>query len=81
MFPNPANGSLVNVIIDAPKQDRVTLIVTDFSGRIFKQKAANVQNGSNTIPVDISNLAQGNYLMNVICSSGCELAIGKFNKQ
>jgi hypothetical protein len=81
IFPNPANGSLVNVIIDAPKQDRVTLVVTDFSGRIVKQKAANVESGSNTIPVDISQLTQGNYLMKVVCSSGCELAIGKFNKQ
>lgn len=81
IFPNPANGSLVNVIIDAPKQDRVTLVVTDFSGRIVKQKAANVESGSNTIPVDISNISKGNYFVKLICTENCESTVVKFVRQ
>ncbi|MEI9910430.1 MAG: hypothetical protein WDO71_12635 [Bacteroidota bacterium] len=50
VFPNPANAE-VNVIIDAPGRDNVTLVVTDIYGKNVKQRAANVETGSNTIPV------------------------------
>lgn len=81
LFPNPARTQ-VNVIIDAPRRDNVTLVVLDMAGKTVKQQLVNVELGSNTVPVDIAKLAQGSYLVKVLCqSSDCETAVGKFNKQ
>jgi hypothetical protein len=81
LYPNPAR-SQVNVIIDAPERDKITVVVTDMAGKIVKQQLANVDRGSNTIPVDIAALASGSYLVKLRCqSSDCETATGKFNKQ
>jgi hypothetical protein len=80
LFPNPAN-SLVNVMIAAPNKDYVTLVITDIAGRTVIQLLLNVETGSNTIPVDISRLTNGTYMVKLICSSNCESAVGKFVKQ
>lgn len=81
LFPNPASTQ-VNVIIDAPQRDKVTLVVTDMTGKTVKQQLANVGIGSNTVRLDIANLAGGSYLIKLICgSSDCETAVSKFNKQ
>ncbi|MDP4264813.1 MAG: T9SS type A sorting domain-containing protein, partial [Bacteroidota bacterium] len=73
---------LVNVLINAPQRDDVTVVVTDISGKTVKQKQVNVDIGSNTVPVEIASLASGSYLVKLICrSSDCVLATAKFNKQ
>jgi hypothetical protein len=81
LFPNPASTQ-VNVIIDAPKRDKITVVVTDMAGKTVIRQQANVDTGSNTVPVDIAKLAGGSYLVKLTCqSSDCQTATGKFNKQ
>ena len=81
IFPNPAS-TLVNVMIDAPQKDNVTLLITDMAGRTVRQQQASVDVGSNTIPVDIAKLAGGTYLVKLTCQSlECETISAKFNKQ
>jgi hypothetical protein len=82
LFPNPAN-SVVNVLIAAPNKDKVTLIVTDVAGRKMIEQVVSVETGSNTIPVDITNLTRGTYMVKLVCPD-ChrnESAVGKFVKQ
>jgi hypothetical protein len=80
IFPNPASTQ-VNVIIDAPQRDKVTLVVTDMAGKTVIQQQANIDLGSNTIPVNIAKLAGGSYLIKLTCqTSGCQTATAKFNK-
>jgi hypothetical protein len=80
LFPNPAN-SMVNVLIGAPGHDKVTLLVTDMLGKTVVQHVTEVETGSNTIPIDINVLANGSYIVKLICSSNCETTVGKFVKQ
>jgi hypothetical protein len=80
LFPNPAN-SVVNVLIGSPGHDKVSLLVTDMSGKTVVQQATELESGSNTIPVDISRLANGTYMVKLVCSNNCETAAGKFVKQ
>jgi alcohol dehydrogenase YqhD (iron-dependent ADH family) len=81
LFPNPAS-TLVNVIIDAPQRDKITLVVTDMGGKTVIQQQASVDLGSNTVPINIGKLSNGSYLVKLICqSSDCETAAAKFNKQ
>lgn len=80
LFPNPAS-STINVLIAAPGKDKVTVMITDMAGRTVAQQVANVETGSNTIPVDISRLTNGTYMVKLVCSNDCTMAVGKFVKQ
>jgi hypothetical protein len=80
LYPNPANTK-VNVLIGTPVRDRVSLMIVDMSGKAVLQQVFNVEAGSNTIPVDISRLSNGNFLVKLICSNGCEFTVSKFVKQ
>ena len=80
LFPNPANN-IMNVIIDAPVRNNITLVITDIAGKIVKQQPANVETGSNTITMNISNLANGTYTVKVVCKADGESAVSSFIKQ
>ena len=80
LFPNPVN-TVVNVLIAAPDKDRVILVVTDPAGRVVIQLPVNVETGINTIPVNISHLGNGAYMVKLVCNSDCQMAVGKFVKQ
>lgn len=81
VFPNPAND-LLNVIVDAPQRGNVTLALLDMNGKTVSQKLVNVETGSNTVPVDIAQLAKGNYFVKVIDRfTDGESAVSKFVKQ
>lgn len=81
IFPNPAT-QLVNVIIETPKRDDVTVVVLDALGKTVKQKLVNVEIGSNTVPVEIGGLASGSYVVKVVCKTlDCQAAVSKFVKQ
>jgi PKD repeat protein len=80
LFPNPANTEL-NVIIDAPTRDKVTMLIMDATGKSVIEQVVRVEAGSNTIPVMIGTLTNGTYLVKLVCNSNCETATGKFVKQ
>lgn len=80
VFPNPAND-LLNVIVNTPQRANVTLAVTDMNGKVVSQKIINIETGSNTVPVEISQLAKGNYLVKVINGqANTESPVSKFVK-
>ena len=78
VFPNPASSS-VNVLIAASEREKVTLVVSDISGRVVSSKVVSVEQGSNTIPMDINQLNKGSYLISLVCENGCNSA-AKFMK-
>ncbi len=69
LFPNPAS-SVVNVLVAAPIKDKVTLVVSDLAGRTMIQLSVSLETGSNTIPIDISHLTRGNYMVKLVCGTG-----------
>lgn len=77
-FPNPATTT-INMLIGSPVKDRIIVMVTDMSGRTVIAKYMNVETGNNTLPLDISALAGGNYMIKLISSDG-EVVTGKFVK-
>ncbi|HEV7782614.1 MAG TPA: T9SS type A sorting domain-containing protein [Chitinophagaceae bacterium] len=80
MFPNPANAEL-NVLVNAPAADKITMMVTDISGKAVATRTVQVETGSNTISLDVSRLSAGQYMIKLICSSYCESPAAKFIKQ
>ena len=79
LFPNPATAT-INLRVGAPNRDKVSMLVTDMSGRIVMQLSMNVETGSNTLPLDISALPGGDYFIKLISSNG-EVTTGRFVKQ
>ena len=72
---------MVNVLVGAPGHDNVTLVMYDVSGKAVIRKMVTLEAGSNTIPVDISRLTNGSYIVKLVCASNCEMAVSRFVKQ
>ena len=65
VFPNPATDILsVSLSLDSPQN--VTLELVDFTGRIVVVETAGMQSGEVTLPLDISEVAKGSYLIRVV---------------
>lgn len=80
LFPNPA-ANKVNLLVDAPAKDNITIVITDAMGRMVKTQRAFVDAGSNTVQVDVAGFAQGSYLLRVTCDSNCPTVTTKFVKE
>ncbi|RYZ29561.1 MAG: T9SS type A sorting domain-containing protein [Chitinophagaceae bacterium] len=80
LFPNPA-ASRLNMVIDAPQKDNILLEVLDAVGRTIKWQKNAVEAGSNTIQLNVSNLAMGTYFIRVSCANNCETTNTKFVKE
>ena len=80
IYPNPSHQTL-SVLLSAPANDKVTLVITDIAGKVLTQKIVNAVVGDNTIQVDINKLTAGSYIIKAICDNGCDSGAKKFIKQ
>ena len=80
VYPNPARNQL-NVILSAPTNDRVSLVVTDVAGKVVMQQATQLQSGDNYLKLNVSGLLSGTYMIKAVCNNGCQTAVSKFVKQ
>lgn len=78
--PNPVQNSLITSI-SSPSKNLVHLQVLDMMGRMILQQKVNIQEGNNVIPVNVSTLGSGIYLLKVICSDNNQIPAIKFVKQ
>jgi len=79
MFPNPAT-TMLNLMVGSPARDKISVVITDISGKTVMQQSLIVETGNNTLPVNISTLAGGTYIVKMISSDG-EVTTGKFVKR
>lgn len=80
LFPNPTTSD-VNLIIEAPVKDNITITVLDAMGHLTKTLQAAVEAGSNTVGIDLSHTDAGSYLVRVTCTSNCQPVVSKFIKE
>jgi len=80
LYPNPANTEL-NVQITSPRSEKLTLVVTDLTGKIVMQQSMNIVLGDNQQQLQIGALAGGTYMLKAVCANGCETAVQRFVKQ
>ena len=62
LYPNPARDRLL-VDIDAEKTGRGEITITDINGRNIYKTYVNLQQGINTVPINVSPFAKGTYFM------------------
>ena len=65
LYPNPAN-EIVNINFNTTKDEEVTINITDVSGRVVKSiETTNYNVGINNVIVDIADLNNGFYFVNI----------------
>ena len=79
VYPNPAR-SLLNITIDAPGKNNISIVISDLSGKILDKRSSGVETGSNTMTLDVSRLGAGTYMIKLVCDEGCG-AVSRFVKQ
>ena len=80
VYPNPAAASL-NVLVTAPANDRISIVVTDFVGKVVMQKASDIFTGDNKLSLNVAHLPAGSYMIKAISAGGSETSLSKFVKQ
>jgi len=78
VFPNPAKN-LLQVQMSADKTCNASLIITDARGTSIYQKEIKLQQGANSIPVNISLLSSGTYQVQL--ADGKEVYVKQFVKE
>ncbi|HNJ58929.1 MAG TPA: GEVED domain-containing protein, partial [Chitinophagaceae bacterium] len=79
VYPNPVRNT-INVQIVSPANEKVSLVITDITGKVLMQENTSLTAGDNVKQIDVSRLSQGAYLIKAICNNGCETAVFKFTK-
>ncbi len=79
-YPNPNNGKL-NIKLDLPKTARIDIQFFDMRGKLVKSLPSMAGNaGSNDIPLDVSKLPAGQYVLKVMSEEvGSEAIFEKAN--
>jgi hypothetical protein len=67
LYPNPSDGSNINIDFQAPINTNAQLIIYDMMGRIVYTNNLNDRNEINSAySLDVSNLASGVYMVNLV---------------
>lgn len=66
LAPNPAQGGNTNLLIDAKQNlNNTRILITDINGRTVSQETRNIRSGFQQIPLNVSNLSAGMYMINI----------------
>jgi hypothetical protein len=71
VYPNPVKNN-ITIKIHSPKAEKANVVITDATGKVILQQNCALTQGVNNIKMQMSSIAKGNYLLKVICASGCE---------
>ncbi|MEM9837055.1 MAG: T9SS type A sorting domain-containing protein, partial [Bacteroidota bacterium] len=63
LFPNPAHSNQLNLHYSSAENQKLVLSIFNSSGQLLQQRAQIVYKGTQLIPIDISNLSKGTYLV------------------
>ncbi len=78
--PNPVQNKLT-ASISSPAKSIINLQVWDMMGRMIQQQQVILQEGNNVIPVNVSSLGSGVYLLKAIFTDNNQIPAIKFVKQ
>jgi hypothetical protein len=78
--PNPVQNTLA-ARISSPSKNLINLQLVDMMGRIIQQQKVIILEGSNVIPVNVSSLNSGIYLLKAIFADNKQIPAVKFIKE
>jgi hypothetical protein len=80
LYPNPVKDNL-NVSVNSAITEKVSLVITDISGRTVIQQKYPLNNGVNNIQVKTATLVAGTYFIKITGSDNNEIATERFIKK
>lgn len=69
IYPVPAKD-LLNIVVSSPKKETGMMQVLDISGKIVLQRTVKINEGVNSISLDVSALPEGSYIYRMTVPSG-----------
>lgn len=78
VYPNPVKDNLT-ILLGNTKNEKATVSITDYSGKILMQQAVQLINGTQTVHINTSMLSKKTYLL--VIQSNNEVVTTKFMKQ
>lgn len=79
-YPNPTNGE-IKLTFSSIHEDPITLLVLDASGKVLHQKSIIAAKGINTLPLDIRELKNGLYVIQLLNDQTQEKRQVRISKQ
>lgn len=80
VYPNPVKDRLKMKLASATA-NKIDIVITDLAGRMIKQRPAQLIAGDNLIEIEMASLQAGQYLVKLVCNTGCQDAIIKIVKE
>ena len=80
LFPNPAAAKL-NVVVNAPTKQTLTLSLLDANGHTIKSRQEAVEAGANTVDFGVSDVKAGVYFIKIFSIENGVTAIDRFVKE
>jgi hypothetical protein len=71
--PNPVK-SILNLMVNSPSRQTITINVHDANGRTLKATRTAVSEGTNTVAVDLANLKTGIYILRATEANGVSIS-------
>lgn len=65
VYPNPAQNN-INILLDTKSSGMATMQLIDFTGKIIMTSAVKIQEGINAFTWPVANIANGNYILNIL---------------
>lgn len=79
-YPNPVKN-ILNIKTSSRGNNKITMQVSDLSGKLLLNKVINTGNGESIIPLNVSKLTPGTYFLKILPADGKENIVKKFVKQ
>lgn len=79
-YPNPVKN-ILNIKTSSTGNNKITMHVTDLTGKLLLNKVINTGNGESIIPLNVSKLTAGTYFLKILSVDGKENIVKKFVKQ
>lgn len=74
-FPNPSANGTFTLSITSGKKTSAVIQIEDQNGKSVNKQSANIDEGNNSIRINLSNRPPGEYFLHVICNSGRQTLI------
>ncbi len=78
LYPNPATDDL-NYSINSLEDMEITLLVVDVLGRVVIEKSSTLVKGANNSKINVTEIASGTYVLQVITANGLSKAQKRFS--
>lgn len=69
IYPNPTSTTL-NIALESNENQKATILIVDVLGKVVFNEVNTLNNGKNTLAIDVNHLAKGTYALTIATAKG-----------